>query len=532
MLAQIKRVRFLLFCLIIVSSLAGCGGGGGGGDVSGTPDDTSAPTTPTGLTAQADSSTIILLSWNAASDNVAVLGYRIYRGGAMIQDLFSPASLEFEDKGLTPNTTYAYTISAYDSVGNESAQSAVVQATTFGIRVVQFGTTADDEGDGVGVDSSGNVYVAGITTGTLGMASYGGQDYFVRKYDPDKNLLWTVQFGSATDEQVHALAVDPGGNSYVAGSTEGDLTAVPHQLRDAFLVKYDSAGTLQWIQQPSTSFYDEAWAVAVDSDNSRVYVAGGTNGSFSGPNAGQIDIFLIQYDLDGIPQWTRQLGTSANDIPFAAAVDGSGNVYLTGQTLGDLDGAGPGTLQGYADAFLVKYNSSGDLLWVTQWGTADYDDGDGVAVDGAGNIYVTGTTYGALGASNAGGADLYLAKFDASGNQLWIRQTGSSNEDYTRAVGVNGSGNVYVTGSTLGVLSDPGEGGSDLFLVVYDSSGALQGKTQGGSSGNDEGDGIAIDPGNNCLYLTGATDGGVDGNANLGGRDALLIKLGFDGELL
>jgi len=388
----------------------------------------------------------------------------------------------------------------------------------------------DDSGQGVGVDISGHVYVAGMTSGTLGAAALSDQDAFVRKYDSAKNLQWTVQFGTTDLDEVTGIAVDSSGNSYIAGSTEGIL-AYQAVGKDAFLVKYDSDGVQKRVKQPQTVFVvDKAWAVAVYSANSCVYVAGMTDGSLAGPNAGALDMFLIKYDLDGTELWIRQLGIVGNDVVYAVAVDGSGNVYLTGQTNGDFESYG--SHQGNGDAFLVKFNSSGTRLWTKQWGTSYFDYGNGVAVGSSGNIYVTGITEGTLDGANAGGRDIFLAKYDTSGNPLWIRQTGSSNEDHSRAVTVNSGGNVYITGTTLGILSDPGNGGSDLFLVVYDSSGTLQDTVQGGSSGNDESNGIAIDPVNNCLYLTGRTDGGVDGNVNVGGWDAILIKLGFDGELL
>jgi hypothetical protein len=257
-----------------------------------------------------------------------------------------------------------------------------------------------------------------------------------------------------------------------------------------------------------------------------------TTGVFAGSNTGSFDIFLTQYDLDGNIQWIRQIGTSKSDWASAIVIDTAGNAYITGQTNEDLDDAvGSGTHFGGADAFLLKYDSTGTLQWVKQWGTTDLDYGTGVAIDSSGNIYVTGITGGSLGGTSAGNWDIFLAKFASSGNQLWIKQTGSSNEDDSHSLAISSDGNIYVTGNTLGLIDDIGEGGSDLFLVVYDSDGNLLNQTQGGSSGNEVAGGIVIDSANNSFYITGQTDGGVDGNTNAGGWDALLIKMSLEGDL-
>ncbi|MBN1626698.1 MAG: SBBP repeat-containing protein [Deltaproteobacteria bacterium] len=536
----LKLSRYLLLMAMTLVGIffivASGGGGGDGDDISGTPDDTTAPSTPAGLTAEADSATTILLGWDAATDNVGVAGYLIYRDGSQIQDLYSPAGLVFDDTELSPETTYSYRVSAYDSAGNESARSAEAEATTLPIQVVQFGTSGDDFGSGVGLDATGDVYVAGSTKGTLDAPAIGGQDAFVRKFNSDKETQWTVQFGTTDMDEVNAVAVDPDGNSYVAGSTEGILK-YSSILKDAFLVKYDPAGDEVWVNQVYSQYSEEGFAVAVDYSNSCVYLAGMTSGDIYGfTNAGTLgafDLFLAKYDLDGAEEWKTQTGIVGNDIAYGVAVDGSGNVYITGQTNGDLDpNDDDSSHHGGPDAFLIKFDSSGTRLWTRQWGTSDFDYGNGVAVDSHGYIYVAGITYGALDGANAGDRDVFLVKYDADGNQQWIRQTGSSNEDHSRAISVNSSDDIYITGMTRGIISDINEGGTDIFLVVYDDEGNLLGETQGGSSGEDEAGGIAIDSVNSCFYITGQTSGGVDGNTNIGGWDALLIKMSFEGDLL
>src|SRR5439155_1266491 len=137
-------------------------------------------------------------------------------------------------------------------------------------------------------------------------------------------------------------------------------------------------------------------------------------------SAGGVDAFLRKYDAAGNTLWTRQFGTSADDLADAVAVDGTG-VYMAGFTGGTLPGQ---TSAGGVDAFLRKYDSSGNVLWTRQFGTSAYDSAVAIAADGT-SVYVAGFTGGTLlGQTSAGGYDAFLRKYDSSGNVLWTRQFG------------------------------------------------------------------------------------------------------------
>jgi hypothetical protein len=206
-----------------------------------------------------------------------------------------------------------------------------------------------------------------------------------------------------------------------------------------------------------------------------VYVTGWTSGGLDGNTiTGMADFFLTKYDSSGNKEWTKQLGVaSATTEATGVAVDASGNVYVTGWTSGGLDG---NTITGTTDFFLTKYDSSGNKVWTKQLGGAGTE-ATGVAVDASGNVYVTGWTLGGLdGNTIMGFEDFFLTKYDSSGNKVWTKQLGvASATTEATSVAVDASGNVYVTGWTSGGLDgNTITGMADFFLTKYDSSGNKQ----------------------------------------------------------
>ena len=208
-----------------------------------------------------------------------------------------------------------------------------------------------------------------------------------------------------------------------------------------------------WTRQFGSPSQDTARGVAVDGEGN-VYLVGGTLGTARGQtSAGSADAFLRKYDRAGARAWTRQFGSIEWDDAFGVAVDGEGNVYVAGHA----DAALPGqTSAGSIDAYLRKYDTAGEELWTRQFGSREVDQAFSVAVDVEGNVYVTGETWGALpGQESAGVIDAYLRKYDDAGEELWTHQFGSSTLDQPTSVVVDGAGNVYVAGSAWGPL--PGQ---------------------------------------------------------------------------
>ena len=167
---------------------------------------------------------------------------------------------------------------------------------------------------------------------------------------------------------------------------------------------------------------------------------------------------------------TQQYGTTGNDVGRGIVLDSSANIYITGSTEGVLGASA----FGLSDIFLAKFDSSGNQLFIKQLGTTGFDIGYGVALDSSGNVYVTGSTEGTLGASAFGLSDIFLAKFDSSGNNIFIQQLGTTGRDIGYGITLDSSANAFITGSTEGILGASALGLSDIFLAKFNSSGVKQ----------------------------------------------------------
>jgi hypothetical protein len=393
-----------------------------------------------------------------------------------------------------------------------SLSSAVFGQEILWIR--QFGTLQWDQAYDVAVDQTGNVYVVGDTYGVLpGQTKVGERDAFVRKYNGSGNELWTRQFGTGGGGGCLALAVavDTARNVYIAGAALG---ALPGQTStggwDAFLRKYDAAGNAVWTRQFGTDSYDSANDVAVDGV-SNVYVVG---------QIGQ-EAYIRKYDSAGNELWTRQFSTAGWAEAYGVAVDQAGNVYVIGRP----SGSEPVNFGG----FLRKYDSAGNELWTREFGTAAGAEIHSVATDEAGNLYIAGYTQQALpGQISMGEIDAFVSKFNSAGDELWIRQFGTGYTDYAWGVAVDAAGNIYAVGSTYGAFS--GQTGTgipgylDIYVRKYDGAGNEIWTRQLGSTADDDAHGIAVDNAGN-VHISGGTTGTLPGQTNNGWGDAFVAKI-------
>ncbi len=365
-------------------------------------------------------------------------------------------------------------------------------------------------------DAEQNIYLAGGMDGDFdGQTNNGDGDGFVSKYDRFGNRLWTRFNGSSNDDYFLSVAVDAEGNVYAAGSAVGPVDGQAHLgSTDILLVKYDNSGNRLWTRLWGNEFQQQASEVLVDADGF-LYVIGYTWGGFDGqPNVGEYDVFVIKADSDGNKIWTRIYGTPQYDNAQGAALDPEGHLVLTGSTEGQWPGQ---TALGFSDILVLKIDNDGELLWARQLGTDGFDFSHAVAIHPSGNIALSGMTTGALpGYSRMGSNDIVAFYLDSSGNTLWARQWGATTWADCYSVFMDGLGHIYLAGTVETELNGQTMlGQSDVFVIQVD----LEGNTLSTRILGTEGEeyayaGISDEAGN--LWITGNAFDGWDGQPEEG----------------
>ena len=235
------------------------------------------------------------------------------------------------------------------------------------------------------------------------------------------------------------------------------------------MVKLNDSGVEQWTQQMGASDDVDGWDMAV-TEAGNVYITGSALGGVDG-NAynGGMDMYVVKFDTTGTKQWTKQLGNS--NIAYSIALDSNENIYVTGLTDDDFDG---NTNLGGDDVFVVKYDSSGNKQWSKQFGTSADENGEGIAVDNSGNVYITGPTAGSLDENTtAGGLDVFVIKLDSNGSKQWTQQVGTSEDDFGWDIDLDDNQNIYITGSSAGSIASDGSnnaGSHDVMLIKFPSA--------------------------------------------------------------
>lgn len=318
-----------------------------------------------------------------------------------------------------------------------------------------------------------------------------------------------------------------------------------------FLAKYGTNGGLQWLAR-STGRFAEGRGIIVDAAGN-VFLTGSFRNSLllessSFTAAGSDDVFVARYDAAGQLQWATTFGGSGSDSGNSVGLDASGNLYVAGDFSGTVAfGANPLTTAGSSDIFLAQLSAAdGSVQWARSLGGPGYDAGARVAVDAAGNAYVTGcfsssARFGGTVLTRVGGTDAFLAKFDVTGSFRWVRQMGGAGDDFGRAIAVDLNGNIVVAGEftgqlSIGASSFVGLGGREAFTVKFLPTGALLWGTTSGSSGNDRALGVSVDVAGNVYTMGNLTTNGTFGTftvANPGpGLGLFLTKQDANGKFL
>lgn len=414
-----------------------------------------------------------------------------------------------------------------------------------------------EKSNSVTTDAAGNIYITGgfssdsISFGSTTLYNVIGApsiQFFIAKYDPAGNALWAKSAGGLAPDEGNGIVADNSGNIYATGYFQSDtvifgaytlVNSMTDYSSDIFIVKYDTNGNVLWAKSSGGNRYDYGHGIGTDS-NGNVYVSGRfmsdsiSLDAINLVNRGDIsaviglDLFITKLSPSGNVIWANRAGGIGGESGEGLTVDAFDNIYMTGTYGSDSIHFGAFTLANthdsttnYGNVFIVKYNTSGNVLWAKNSGGTFSDEGNCVTTDLTGNVFVTGFffsktfTIGTTTLVNADTTgmnfDMFLLKYDASGNFLWANSAGGNDYDEGMGATTDNLGNTYVTGyyssisCSFGTTTLVNSGSAftpNIFLAKYDAAGnLLYAYTPAGNS-VDEGHGLTTDITNN-IYMTG-----------------------------
>ncbi len=380
----------------------------------------------------------------------------------------------------------------------------------------QIGTKSEDFGKSIALDNSGNIFISGWTKDSLCGKALGEHDVFLYKLKSNGKEIWKCQLGTPQDELAQEIAVDMNGNCFITGGTKGNLGGKNSGDNDIFLIKVGSNGNTIWNRQIGTEKEDIGQYLEIDKEGN-IFLTGSTKGNLSSKNKGAKDVFILKYDINGELIFKTQFGDSRSDVGRGISFDKDGNIYVCGITGGDWGEPNPQ----HMDGFIAKLNSKGKLIWNKTFGTKEADAAANLKIDKDGYIYVGGSTGGELGGPQEGNGDAFIAKFDNTGKETWIRQFGRDKWDGVLSVifAADGSEDIIVSGCQNWATCEG-------YCRRYDTSGELiwiqefisQGEKHG-TCGKD----VAVDLSGN-IYHIGGTGANVF-SENRGEHDIYVVKI-------
>jgi hypothetical protein len=305
----------------------------------------------------------------------------------------------------------------------------------------QFGTSKDEKARNIISDTKGNVYIFGKTKGDLGEPNLGNDDGFVVKVDSTANIVWRVQVGSTEDDDIKQAVADNFGNVYITGQIGISERDALVKQNDILVVKIDSLGNIVWQKQFGTDSTDIGRNIIVDSKGD-LYVIGDTWGAMGKESKGKADCFILHLDNNGIQLEVMQFGTSGDDGIWGIDIGNDSRLYVCGFTQGNL----VKEKSGDSDAFWGVFSKDLNLLKLRQFGTNNYDFALGIKTDSKNNIYIAGNTGGDLASTHKGAGDCFLLKINNNEEILWTKQFGTPNWDGINGLDLFQDDKVIISG--------------------------------------------------------------------------------------
>ncbi len=453
-----------------------------------------------------------------------------------------------------------------------------------------FGKNIDGGGglqgviNGITIDSNGAIWVCGSTLEDLGGGNAGGLDAFIAKLDSSGNILFSKNLGTSNTDEANGIAIDSDDNAWITGYTKDGINGTSNLGgNDAFIAKYNNAGTLLLAKNIGTTGDERAHGIAIDKTNSIhnvIWITGETNGDFgNAKSVGHQDPFLVKLNSNADIEFSLNFGAAQDDYATGIAVRPDSKVYIIGSTQGDMgDGQNGGK-----DIYLALINSDGSINFQHNFGSSSDESANGISIDSHGFVWLTGLSDGAEwsnGVYHSGANQSWVGMFTADGTQLGINgipnndpeavfsyaidvdasdrvwaagnmnyggdnpgflsrfvrsnQPTYKNDSYIKDMALDSSGNTWVVGYTRGDVGGAApngfiNGGIDGFVSKFDSTGSLIFSRNIGTTSNDLISGIAISD-SGQVWITGTSEGDMGGaGANLGRILPFIAKLDSNG---
>ena len=343
----------------------------------------------------------------------------------------------------------------------------------------------------VTLDSSNNIYITGITNSF-------DEEIFILKYNSAGELQWNHTWGGIGSDYCVGIVSDSSNNVYITGSTDSFGAGET----DMLLMKYNSAGLLQWNYTWGGNQSEAGLSIASDaSDN--IYIVGGTE-SFG---KGDRDICLIKYSSSGVLLWNRTWGGNESDSSYLMVLDSSNNIYITG-FIDNLNGR-----------VLVKFDSIGNQLWNHTLSIQEdrVEEVRDIVLDSLEDIYILGSMRGGVFPNHW--SNIFLEKYSSSGTRLWNHTWDKTERDEAWEIGIDSLDNIYISGSiAINIIEEINYLRRDMILLKYDNSGALISEISWGGDEDDSAYWIALDSARN-VYIAGSTS-----SYGAGENDMCIVK--------
>ncbi len=401
--------------------------------------------------------------------------------------------------------------------GNEDIFVSKLDASGNFVWAKQIGGTTYESGVSIALDPSGNIYTTGYFDGTadfdpgpgvFNLSSAGSYDIFISKLDASGNFVWAKSIGSGAVDYSRSIVIDGIGNifstGYFTGSVDFDPNSGVFNLTsngnyDVYVFKLDAAGNFIWAKNMGGPNNDVGHAISLDGSGN-AYTTGYFSttadfdpgaSSFNLTCAGTTDVFVSKLDASGNFIWAKGLGGANSEIGTSIAVDAIGNVYTTGIFKGTADfDPGSGVFNivssvGSDNIFISKLDASGNFSWAKAIVGSPLSAGQSIALDGLGNVYLTGYFRGTsdfdpglpvYNLTASGLDDVFIEKLDATGNFVSVKVVGGPSADLGWGISIQGANYIYITGyfdmtcdfdPDAGIFNLTSAGNIDIFIAKY-----------------------------------------------------------------